>query len=225
MGKIPISQWHRNGIEWPSDVETDGQDLELDCGTGKTLRLVQPVFDDIRVPVLSTRRGGSRFPGLAKFKDDGAGSQGVFFEWVDDDSEEELYFTLQLPHSYKYGTDLEPHVHWTPKVNGTAGQLVGWGLEYTFQEIGGDFADTTIIYANSHSPADSILVAGRHYLTAFAAISGASIDSVSAMMTCRIFWESTGTGTPDDLAQDAGLLEIDFHFQIDTLGSRTEYTK
>ena len=44
------------------------------------LRLVggeAPVWDDLRVPALATRREGSKQPGISTFADDGAGSQGV----------------------------------------------------------------------------------------------------------------------------------------------------
>ena len=99
-------------------------------------------WEDLRVPAVSTRLGGTKDPDFALFKNDGEGSpsQGVFTYWFDNSTEEELYFAAQLPHAWN-GTDILAHVHWTPAVNGGAGQTVCWGLEYTWASIGGDFGN------------------------------------------------------------------------------------
>jgi len=41
------------------------------------------------------------------------------------------------------------------------------------------------------------------------------------MLLCRVFRDVAN----DDFDDDAFLFEIDFHYQIDSLGSRTEYIK
>ena len=43
------------------------------------------------------------------------------------------------------------------------------------------------------------------------------------MLLCRVFRNSSHAD--DDLAQDAFAFEIDFHYQLDTMGSRQEYVK
>lgn len=189
------------------------------------LSLTNTVWDDIRVPVTSTKLGGSKAPEFAVLFDNGAGSQGVFTYLFDKDAEEELYFTVQLPHNYKYGTDLHAHVHWSPTADGVENSKVNWGLEYILMEIGQVGSTTNIISNNVHSPADVIPVTGKHYLTEIGEISGANIDSVSAMILCRVFRDATGALKTDDYGRDAALLEIDFHYEIDSLGSREEYTK
>ena len=94
-------------------------------------------------------------------------------------------------------------------------------LEYTWTEIGGDFSNTSIIYASTHFPADANVVAGRHYITNFASNSpSATQDGISSMLICRVFRNATGGN--DTYEHDAGLLEIDFHYPMDRVGSRTE---
>ena len=159
------------------------------------------------------------------FRNNGAGSQGVFLWWFDKAAEEELYFAVQLPHSYKLGTDIHPHIHWVPKANGAAGKVVSWGLEYTIALQGVTFPNTLIISANAHLPADASLVASRHYYTEFGEINGAGITTLSAMIVGRIFRDATGALKTDDYDNDAGALEIDFHFEIDRPGSRSENLK
>jgi hypothetical protein len=155
------------------------------------------------------------------------------FAWSFDDeavvgNEEQLFFAVQLPHAWAPGTDLEAHIHWSPAVSGGANQFVKWGLEYTWQNIDGTFGNTTIITSNASGAAtattsgDSTLTADKHYVTKIGTISGSG-KLISSMLICRIFRNSSHAD--DDLAQAAFAFEIDFHHQIDTMGSRQEYIK
>ena len=98
-------------------------------------------------------------------------------------------------------------------------------LEYTWVDIGTTFGNTNIISNNVHTPADSSLVAGRHYLTEIGDISGSGKTNVSSMLVCRVFRDAGGTLKTDDYGDLAGLLEIDFHYERDSDGSREEYIK
>jgi hypothetical protein len=181
------------------------------------------VWDDLRVASTSTKLAGSKDPGFAKFKDNGAGSQGVFVYWFDKASEEEVYFTVQFPHSWA-GTAVTPHVHWVPKTADAGGTLtVEWGLEYTWANIDGTYGDTSIVYAKS---AASHTTAGKHEVTDFSAITPGSgtQDGISSMMICRLFRNATDA-TDDTYDDDAGLLEFDVHYEINTVGSRTITSK
>lgn len=191
-----------------------------------TLELIgdATVWEDFRVPVTATVGGGSSQPDSGKLIDDGSGSQGVFIKWFDPVSEEELYFTAQIPHDWKTGTDFLPHVHWVPKTNGGADKKACWGLEYTWIDRGEIAGNTTIVYSNSTRQGDSVLLANRHYVTEFASISGTD-HTISSMLVCRVFRDATGAGGVDDYSSDAGLLEIDFHYEIDMIGSRETWEK
>lgn len=183
------------------------------------------MWDDLRIASTSTKLGGSKDPGFSAFKTDGGSSQGVFLYWFDDTSEEELYFAAQLPHGYLLNSTLSPHVHWTPSSGGTG--TVSWGLEYSAANITGTFPNTTLIYGNGRIPNDVTLVAGKHYLTELPGITGSvyGFNSPSAMLVCRVFRDATASGLGDSYNHDAGLLEIDFHYEIDSFGSNTEYQK
>lgn len=186
--------------------------------------LSDTVWDDIRVPVLSTKAGGTKDPDFVKVLDTGSGSQGVFTYLFNSSTEEELYFMVQVPHAWKFESDLHAHVHWMPTANGTSGQKVSWGLEYSVAKIGTTFPSTDIIYGNNHIPSET-LIANRHYLTEIGIIDMAGIDSVSCMILCRLFRDASGTGSTDDYTSDAALIEVDFHYEIDAMGSEDEYIK
>ncbi len=174
-------------------------------------------WDDIRVPVNATRRGGSKDPGFAQFKDNGSGSQGVFSYLFDAGNEEELYFSIQVPHNWRYGTDLRGHVHWCP-INTDAGNVV-WGLEYSMAKIGSVFPNTTLTTGTGAAAT----TAYEHTLTEVGDIDMSAVDNVSSMVLCRVYRDAANAA--DTYASDAALLEIDFHYQIDSLGSRDEYLK
>ena len=199
------------------------RDLVIDTGAGKTLVFEQNIYDDLRTPVTAIKTGGVHDPGFSVFKTNGAGSQGVYCYWFDAGTEEELFFTVQMPHGYKLNTTIVPHIHWIPKTGGAGN--VRWGLEYIWADIGTTYGNTTLIYGSTHTPADAPLIAGRHYYTPTTTITppaGAGA-AVGSMLVCRIFRDATNGA--DTYGDDAGMLEVDFHYAMDTIGSRTENAK
>jgi len=187
----------------------------------------ETVWDDMRVPVTATSVGAARVPNFQQWLTNGAGSTGVytyFFPDGNSSQERDLFFAVQLPHGYKYGTDLKPHIHWFPKTTGGAGEVVSWGMEYTLAKIGTSFSNTSIISGNAVVLPEDPIVANRHYLTPLPDIDGSGIDAVSAMLFGRIFRDCGGSLQTDSYGGDVGLLEIDFHYQIDRVGSDNEYS-
>lgn len=185
------------------------------------------VFDDMMVYPDATTRGGSNQPlwggsSPAYFKNNGSGSQGVFLWMFDKSTEQELYFCVQVPHSYKIGTALYPHVHWTTKTGTPTGTDVVWGLEYTLVAIGGSYGNTTILSAHALIPGITPSGTGQHFITPLGTIPSTGIG-ISTVLVCRVFRAAADPN--DTFDNETGLLGIDFHFQKDTEGSRTEYTK
>ena len=200
----PLGMWIGNYPTNYSEFETDGT---LEFFGDAT------VFDDLRVPVTSAKPGNV-------LPDFGAFVGGGLKTWLFDGGgrAEEIHFTVQMPHSYKLGTDIVPHVHWTPTTNLDAGN-VKWSLEYTWADIDGTFGASTTITAVDASST----VAWDHLRIDFAAIDGSAITNISSMLVCRLFRNSADV--QDTYGQDAALLEIDFHYEIDTIGSRELLTK
>jgi len=180
------------------------------------------VWDDLRVPALSVRVPATGGPDFEQFHSNATGtSTGVFLYWFDPGSVEQIYFVAQMPHSWK-GTPIHPHVHWSPAADTTG--TVSWGLEYTWAGINEDFPGTQIIYGNSVIGDDQSPNQYHHYLTSLPVVTG-SVSGVSSMIVCRLFRDATGVGLGDSSPHDAGFLEMDFHYEIDTIGSDEIYTK
>jgi hypothetical protein len=194
-----------------------GDILQYNSTTGKWEN--EPgLWDDLRVPVTSTTSGGSNAPLFQGFKNNGAGSKGVFLYYFSQNNEEELYFTAQLPHSYKEGTDIEAHVHYVPGITGATG-TVRWGLEYTWSNMNDFFGDTTLVTSDGIITPNTM---NKHYYQDIATLSGTG-KKISSMLVCRIY--RSNTGVTNNYSADVGLMEIDFHFQQCGIGSGLKLTK
>lgn len=215
-----------------SDITTDGPattvedettfGISPDVGTGTKFARDDHThgtpgigWEDLRVPLETTKVGASA-PDFDTF----IGSTKIY--WFDAGTDQEVHFSVQLPHSWNCG-QIVPHVHWVPKTtsDGTpANQVVRWGLEYYWANRGVVFAAGlgTTIYTTTHAPADADVVALKHYVSAFAGISPTTDqDEISSMIICRLFRDANDAA--DTYEHDAGVLEIDFHYQVSSLGS------
>lgn len=181
-------------------------------------------WEDLRIEP-TIRSPGTNDPTYTQWFTDGAGSRGVYlydFTDVITASQKEIFFTIQMPHSWK-GTAITPHVHWIPKVAGTAQRPV-WGMEYSWADTGTSFGNTNIVYTTSLIPNDVNLVINRHYKSFFDAITpSTSQDGISSILIGRIFRRSGDAS--DTYTGTCGLLSIDFHYEIDTIGSATVNAK
>lgn len=179
-----------------------------------------PTFDDIRVPLSSIKRLGFSDPDWVQFADDGAGSTGVYALAFSNTVDEEVYFSVQMPHGWQVGTDLGPHVHWSPS-NGASGSVT-WKLEYTIaEEITGTFGNTATVSVTDASDE----VAKKHQLGFLTNIDMSSYTdplNISIMLVCRLYRD---VSDGDDYGADAFLLEIDFHYQSDADGSRAAISR
>ena len=172
----------------------------------------EEVWDDLRISGLSVRTNATA-PDLITLGPSG-GLLALGFDGAA--TTEQCYFAIQLPHGYKQGSDIYPHVHWCP-VNANAGN-VKWQLEYSWANINEAFGAPTTIPVVAAAPGTE----WKHTISSFAAISGTG-KTISSMLMCRLF-RNPGDGS-DTYGSDAAFLEFDFHYQIDALGSQLETTK
>lgn len=225
---LPDSEAIKLGTGVDMDIYYDGtsgyihtdlvaaSDLNIDCGTDKTVVLSESVWDDLRITPGSFDRVGVSDPAIVVYAP-GGGANTYLYEFQLDDI---ASFTIQLPHGYKQGTDITCHVHWTPGARGNEenGATVGWKVDYSWANIDGNFgALATVDLSDTCDGTDH-----KHLMTPSGTITGTSKE-ISSMLICNI--KRTDTGTDDTWAGTASgqlpmILEIDFHYEIDTLGSR-----
>lgn len=150
--------------------------------------------------------------------------------WFEAGKSEDVVFTVQMPHKWKEGTVIMPHVHWTTGKNGSGTapgtKRVKWGFEYYWANVGDVFpTNTAIIYSNTvATPNEGSIALREHVITPLGSIVGTGNHNLSSMIVCRLF-RVNDEGEADFYDDWAGLLEIDFHYQVDSDGSNDEYIK
>lgn len=180
------------------------------------------VWDDVRITPGSFDRPGASDPAIEPYQPGGSGTTTYLYEFAKNDI---VSFAVQLPHSYKTGSDIYVHLHWTPGPNGAteSGNYVGWKIDYTWANINGTFSPmATADLSDPCTGTDHL-----HEMTTDVAITGTN-KSISSMLLCNL--KRTDTGTDDTWSGSASgslpmILEVDFHFEKDTIGSRLRTSK
>lgn len=174
-----------------------------------------PSWDDLRFPATAINPpGAASDPGVE------ATTGCLLFDAA---STELIYAMAQMPHHWKEGSTISPHVHWT-KTTSADGD-VAWRIRYRIIGIGdvgpADWTDGGTVYTTVTGTPDND-TAWEHLLTEFTDIelTGQTLSSCILFEVARI-----GGATEDTYGADARLLEFDVHYQVDSLGSEQEYIK
>lgn len=189
---------------------TPRTDVDIRVGEDQELILASPVWEDLRFPVSTLKVS----PVSNKPDFDSANVCFLFDKAVT----EMVLGAAQLPHSYKEGTSLRPHIHWAPATDDSG--YTAWRLEYKIAGINGEFqsswlADTIIVESDSSDL--------KHQIDGFDEISMSSYSGVSIIMLWRV--SRLGGLTGDTYNNDARFYEFDIHYQLDRLGSINETSR
>lgn len=128
----------------------------------------------------------------------------------------------QMPHAWKEGTPISPHIHLVFPTGATANTR--WQLEYNIGNVDGDFTTDSVTYttlpvitvANPNNVA-------RHVLADFDDIPMAG-HTISACVLWRLTRLAASDGADDD-TNACTFIEFDLHYERDSPGSSLEYTK
>lgn len=136
------------------------------------------------------------------------------YGFKDGNETNELFCIFEVPHEYKPGTELRPHIHWTP--NDDQGGVVKWQLCYSIGDNGVPFQAGTTIAALS-----SALGRDTYNSKEFDPPIPASNITGGTIIVCRLFRDATD---PDDNYPGiAKLLTIGLHYQSEKLGSTSVF--
>ena len=173
------------------------------------------LWDDIRVPAnVVVNVPGPLEPLRLPFIDDGGGSEGTYALWYD--MLQQSFFNIQLPHAWKIGTPIIPHIHWSTDAGAGPGD-VQWGIEWVDAAVLTPFPPASTIML---SDIDSVSGPYFHEVIGFPAPIFPT--GLSHMLLGRLFRTPIGL---DDYGGLVALLEIDFHFQLDDMGSSEPFVK
>jgi hypothetical protein len=130
---------------------------------------------------------------------------------------EQLYGGFEIPHTYKEGTTLRPHIHWSPS-NANAGN-VKWKLDYVICDKNtGGFTSPATISAIQETGSQSL----KNNVVEFDIISGTDIR-IGCIVKFRLYRDPTDVN--DTYASDAFLLSLGIHHEVNSDGSRQVFIK
>jgi hypothetical protein len=119
-----------------------------------------------------------------------------------------------MPHAWKEGSAIYPHIHWRQ----TATTAVGWNLEYTWFNVG-----TTVPAVWATTTLNTNLISftsgTMHQLSYSTLPIYGTGQTLSSLLLMKVYRNDATT------AGDVLGYAVDVHYQKDSLGSRTETAK
>lgn len=183
----------------------------------------ETVWDDLMIPGTSVKATGNSPPDMAG----GFAGDNTLDLYVFDgvNTLEQVFFTIQLPHCWKQGSTIYPHVHISPThTNGgdTNERVIRFSLEYTWANIWDTFGATATLNLDSDAFVPNTSQ-WKHLLCKNATGIDGTGKTLSSMLVCRLFRDPADAA--DTYPQDVAFLQFDIHYEIDSLGSEQEYIK
>ena len=169
------------------------------------------VWNDINLSIGSLRAGASA-PGTWTIPGTGI----ILSTFGGADPQQDAYGSLEILHDYKEGSDIVPHIHWSPTTTG-AGDVV-WQLEYSWVNGGGTVTSSTTIIVTVAANG----VVAKEQRSSFPTISGTG-KTIGSRFLFHLFRNSAHIS--DTYGSDAAALDFGIHYERDTTGSRQITTK
>lgn len=180
--------------------------VELNKVKGLRQNGATTTWDDLRVPLTTSKQGSTSKPDFDYTN--------VGYLFPQNDATEILYFVVQMPHGWKVGSTIYPHIHWQQSAN----QNVTWKIDYKW------FNNNTAIPASFTTLNLDQLVftytSGNlaQISEPTAGISGTG-KNLSSFLLVKLYRDDN-VYTGDALAFD-----FDIHYEQDSIGSDQEFTK
>lgn len=173
---------------------------------------VYPAWDDQQINIGSVQLDAQSPPSWESYKS----SQVLEFG---PNNDEYIYFTAQLDHGYREGTDIEFHLHLAYPDAGVGDTV--WNFSYSWADIGGTFpVASNVLGVAIAAPG----VADYHQLAEIEGEIDGTGKNISSVLLCSL--SRQGFSSEDDTyANSVYLVALDFHIRINSIGSRTMLTK
>jgi hypothetical protein len=197
--------------------EVVASDLDITCGTGKTLELQNVVYEDLQVNISNVRVPVANAP-TERLYDHGIGG-GVTFPVLGFAVNDYFYFDLQSSHTMKLSTILENHFHYTTPTDGT-GDKFKFQLDVIAAAVDGTWAVPTGSPFTTEVSMSADL-SGAHKKAEIADIPAVN-TTLSTIYKCKF---TRIAATADEYAGEVYIHYTDSHYQKNTMGSRQEYSK
>jgi len=174
-------------------------------------------WDDILVPFTQAKQGSNLLPA---FDYDFIG-----LVFPRNAATQKIYMVVQIPHSYKLGSEIHPHIHWQQ----TSATIPTWKMDYKWFNNGEAVPGTFTTITASATGVFAYSSGNMTQICSFPPISGAAnlaggglspgVKNISSILLVKLYRDDT-------LGEDNVLgFQFDVHYEKDTQGSRLEFTK
>lgn len=163
-------------------------------------------WDDLMLSLTSGKQGATAKPDFDY--------DNVAYAFPQNDADEKLYLITQMPHQWKEGSTVYPHLHWVQQ----GGSAIGWKLDYLIYNNGAAYTNT---WATVPLGASIAAYTSGSFAQIYGSACGISMTgkTISAMVVMKLY-RNDNTYNGDALAR-----QLDIHYMVDALGSNTEWTK
>jgi len=166
-------------------------------------------YESVSIPATALKASASGAPDFGSLT-------GLIQTYLFDNSAvESLYFSAQVPRSYREGQPITPYVNWCATTT-TASAAIVWEIIYAWANEGSALSAVTLTAATSCT--SSLIVTS----TTLSAISG-NDKEIGSILIGRL--SRLSSDVRDTYSYDVGVLSLEFRYPKDAHGSRRETIK
>lgn len=200
----PAAALHIKGAEQIGNINT----LIADSVNAIRLSGTATVWDVLTFPFSTGNQVNVNYPPF--------NADSLYFEFSIDSTGTDaqfMYFIVQMPHSWKEGSTIYPHVHY--KYEDAVGAC-SFRMKYKWFNIG---STTAVGWKWAHMNITSGANDKNHaFVRTYSGINGSG-KTISSILICKVYlYGISGTGT-------CKAYQFDIHYEKDALGSNTEREK
>jgi hypothetical protein len=197
----------------PTNLNTLGSNTNTTAlTTAITAGLGQDLWDDLRFPAQGINPAGAAAP--PSVDDVLTSYPGTLL--FSGSAENVIAGVAQMPHAWKEGTAIKPHIHWSKPVG--SANATDWVLYYRILGSPGDAPGNWVGPVAGTIAAGSPTVSNEMVITSFGPIT-----MTGKKGSCVICWNVRRLGNTDADSGTARFYEFDIHYQIDKFGSIPEF--
>lgn len=190
-------------------------DLQVNCGTDKTLILGETVWEDMQFVTSTGKVPAANYPTWEAFTT----NTEMYAFSVDDKIQLE---TNEPPHGWKEGTVGSAHIHFCLKTGNTSGanQFAKFELIFAYSDYNGIWTEQAALTAETTIP--TATSAKQSYLLTVGNVTLTGLH-LGTQITCRARRIAATGGT--EYADDVYITQVGVHLEKDTIGSRSITSK
>jgi len=152
----------------------------------------------------------------------------IIFQKTSDWNDDWLSIAIQMPHRWKTGSVLYPHIHWIQQAAVMPNFIISW----IWQVNGGQSPGTSWAHIKHSANVFDWTTGNLNQITKFGTITPPVGAGLSDMLLIKIMRDVANESTLFSGAENDGTTQdnaycasFDIHFEIDSAGSNTEYVK